>query len=201
MDSLPEIFGKLNNNQVLDAFMQSDHLVLKEFDAGISSEGLRDRRNRLFLKILGLPENIGDRISEIYVRELLVCDAPVAGAFKLVKELSRKYQVGAVSNGLPDVQYGKLETLELRNMLSCAVLSEEIGIRKPETGIFLHAAQLLSRQPDECLFVGDSYTSDIVGAKNAGMCACWFNRTGALPPDNEQKPDYVVTNLLQILEL
>jgi len=198
MHSLPEIFGTLNNNQVLNAFMQSDRLVLKEFDAGISSEGLRDRRNRLFLNILGLPENIADRISEIYVRELPVCDAPVAGAVQLIGELSGKYELGAVSNGLPDVQYGKLKTIGVRNMLSCIVLSEEVGMRKPDPKIFLHAVRLLGRQPDECLFVGDSYTSDMIGAKKAGMFTCWFNPAKSSIQSEDIKPDFVVNNLLDI---
>ena len=198
VDSLPEVFGALDFMRVAEASAESDRLIIAEFDAGISSEGLRDRRNRLFLNILGLPENIADRISEIYVRELPVCDAPVAGAVQLIGELSGKYELGAVSNGLPDVQYGKLKTIGVRNMLSCIVLSEEVGMRKPDPKIFLHAVRLLGRQPDECLFVGDSYTSDMIGAKKAGMFTCWFNPAKSSIQSEDIKPDFVVNNLLDI---
>jgi putative hydrolase of the HAD superfamily len=132
---------------------------------------------------------------------LPVVDTPVEGAVRLVGELIGKYKLGVVSNGLPDVQYRKLESMGLRPLFSCIVLSEEVGIRKPDPEIFLRAAQLLGRQPDECFFIGDSYTSDVVGAKKAGMHTCWFNRTNASLPDNEIRPDYVVETLLEIPEL
>jgi len=201
VDSLPEVFNTLDFNRVAEASAESDRLTIAEFDAGATSDGIRDRRNKLLLKILGLPEIIAPKLSQIYVRELPACDTPVTGAIQLIRELSGKYELGAVSNGLPDVQYGKLKNIGVRDMLSCIVLSEEVGMRKPDPEIFLYTVRLLGRQPDECLFVGDSYISDITGAKKAGLYTCWFNRVGALPPDNELKPDYVVTNLLQILEL
>jgi HAD superfamily hydrolase (TIGR01509 family) len=201
VDSLPEVFSALDIKRVTEAFLESDRLTLAEYNSGMPSEGLRDRRNRLFLRILGLPEHLVAKISEIYVRELPVCNTPVSGAVQLIRELSRKYQVGAVSDGLPDVQYRKLETLGLKNMLPCVVLSEEISLRKPNPGIFLRAALLLGRQPDECLFIGDSYTSDIVGAKNAGMQACWFNRTKSQIQNGGIKPDFVVGDLSEIPKL
>ncbi len=198
VDSLPEVFGALDFMRVAEASAESDILTIAEFDAGVLSDGLRDRRNKLLLKILGLPEIIAPKLSEIYVRELPTCDTPVKGAVQLIRELSGKYVLGAVSNGLPDVQYGKLETIGVRNMLSCIVLSEEVGFRKPDPRIFLQAVRLLGRQPDECLFIGDSYISDVIGAKKAGLYTCWFNPAKSPIQSEEIKPDFVVNNLLDI---
>jgi HAD superfamily hydrolase (TIGR01509 family) len=201
VDSLPEVFVALDIKRVAKAFSESDRLTTAEFDSGMPSEGLRGRRSRLFLRLLGIPESHADIITEIYVQDYPSVCAPVPNAVTVVEELSKEYQIGAVSNGMPDVQYRKLESMDLRHLFSCIVLSEEVGIRKPDPRIFLRAAQLLGRQPAECLFVGDSYTSDIVGAKKAGMYTCWFNRTNASLPANEIKPDYVVRDLLEILGL
>jgi HAD superfamily hydrolase (TIGR01509 family) len=198
VDSLPEIFGALNIKRAAKAFSESDRLTVVEFDSGMPSEGLRDRRSRLFLRLLGLPESFADKITEIYVRQLPAVDTPVAGAVRLVGELSGKYQLGVVSNGLPDVQYRKLESMGIRHLFSCVVLSEEVGIRKPDPRIFLKAAHVLHVLPGRCLYVGDTYASDIVGAKNAGMQACWFNRTQLLPQNKQIKPDFIVGELLEI---
>lgn len=198
VDSLPEIFGALDIKRVAKAFSESDRLTVAEFDSGMPSEGLRDRRSRLFLGLLDLPESFADKITEIYVRHLPAVDAPVEGAVRLVRELSGKYQLGAVSNGLPDVQYRKLESLGLRHLFSCIILSEEVGIRKPDPRIFLKAAHILHMLPRQCLYIGDTYASDIVGAKNAGMQACWFNRAQLLPQNEQIKPDFVVGDLLEI---
>jgi len=198
VQSLPSLFNHLKMARVTEAFLESDRITTDDFNSGAQSSNLRDSRSRLFLRLLGIAESYADIITEIYVRDYPTVYAPIPGAVSVVEELSKRYQIGVVSNSMPDVQYRKLETLGLRNTLSCIILSEEIGIRKPESGIFLHAAQLLGRQPAECLFVGDSYTSDIVGAKKAGMQTCWFNRTNAPLPDNEIKPDFVVGDLLEI---
>jgi putative hydrolase of the HAD superfamily len=198
---LPSLFNHLKISRITEAFLESDRITTTDFYAGAPSSNLRDNRSRLFLKLLGIAENYTDIITEIYVRDYPTVYAPVPGAVSIVEELSKKYLIGVVSNAMPDVQYKKLETLKLRNILSCIVLSEEIGIRKPEPGIFLRSAQVLGRQPDECLFVGDSFASDIVGAKKAGMQTCWFNRTNASLPDSEIKPDYVVKDLLEIPRL
>jgi HAD superfamily hydrolase (TIGR01549 family) len=198
VQSLPSLFNHLKMARITEAFLESDRITTNDFNAGAPSTNLRDSRSKLFLRLLGISESHAERITEMYVHQYPRCNTPVAGAVQLVKKLSKKYQIGAVSNGLPDVQYTKLETLGLKNMLSCIVLSEEIGIRKPDAGIFLHAVRLLGRQPAECLFVGDSYTSDIIGAKKVGMRTCWFNPAKSLLPDNLSKPDFVVNDLMEI---
>jgi putative hydrolase of the HAD superfamily len=96
------------------------------------------------------------------------------------------------------VQYRKLEAMGLRDLFSCIVLSEEFGIRKPDPRIFHQAALLLHMQPQECLYVGDSYINDVIGAKNAGMQACWLNRESATVPDEKIKPDYIITNFAEL---
>jgi FMN phosphatase YigB (HAD superfamily) len=106
-----------------------------------------------------------------------------------------------VSNSLPDVQYRKLETLGLRKYFSCIVLSEEIGIRKPDPRIFQHAAALLKIPPGECLHIGDSFNADVIGSKAAGMQACWFKRGKSSPPGQSIQADYEVENLAEIEDI
>jgi HAD superfamily hydrolase (TIGR01549 family) len=123
------------------------------------------------------------------------------GAIRVVKNLSLKYKIGAVSNSLPDVQYRKLETIGLRDNLSCVVLSDELGVRKPDPRIFTHAAGLLLTTPGECLFVGDSFGSDVIGSKAAGMLSCWFNRKKNPAPASSIKPDFEIDDLQEIEEI
>jgi putative hydrolase of the HAD superfamily len=118
-----------------------------------------------------------------------------------VREISRIFKIGVVSNGLPDVQYQKLETIGLRHLFNCIILSEEIGIRKPDPRIFSHAASLLQIPPQECLYVGDSCTNDIVGARNAGMQTCWLNRKQKNLNNKDQRADLIITGLEKLGEL
>ncbi len=196
---LPEIFKGIDKERATAAFMESDIITTLEFDAGAPGEGIRDRRSRIFLSALGLPEEYAGTITEIYVTEYPKVKAEVPGAVAAIRELTKTFKVGVVSNSFADVQYQKLEVLGLRHGLSCIVLSDELGIRKPEPGIFTHAASLLQVHPTECLYVGDSYANDIIGANNAGMKVCWFNPEHKKPGTKYVQVDYEIQELAELI--
>jgi HAD superfamily hydrolase (TIGR01549 family) len=195
---LPQAFRGYDSQRVLDAFLKSNQIYTDLFNSGAPSAGSRDRRSKLFLQLLGIDEKYTTTVSELYVRDYPAVQAHVDGAIPVIKKLSRKYTLGVVSNGFTDVQYRKLEAMGLLDLFACIVLSEEFGIRKPDPRIFHQAALLLHMQSQECLYVGDSYTNDVIGAKNAGMQVCWFNRDGQKIPDGKIKPDFVITKLAEL---
>ena len=78
------------------------------------------------------------------------------------------------------------------------VLSEEQGIEKPKREIFDRAMALLDRKSGECVHIGDSYESDVVGARNAGMWAGWFNPRKLAPPENDITPDFEIGKLSEL---
>jgi putative hydrolase of the HAD superfamily len=55
--------------------------------------------------------------------------------------------------------------------------------------------------PQEALFVGDTFALDVVGAKNVGMGAVWFDRRTVPPDPVAAKPDYVITRFGDLLEI
>lgn len=50
-----------------------------------------------------------------------------------------------------------------------SIFSCEVGLKKPDLAIYNHACELVSAQPDECLFVGDGGSDELIGAKDSGM--------------------------------
>lgn len=72
------------------------------------------------------------------------------------------------------------------------VISEEHGWRKPHPLIFTDTLGALGVKPHEALFVGDSPTEDIVGAKGVGMDVAWVNAHNSALPDGIPTPDYTV---------
>ena len=194
----PQTFEGFNKERLIEAFMESDRLSTVDFEAGDPYETLRRKRTTYFLQLLDIKDDYIDAITEIYVRDYPKMNLPIAGAVPLVKELSTRLPVALISNGLPDVQYIKLETIGLKDVFSYIVLSEEIGIRKPDTRIFHFAANLLQIQPEDCLYIGDSYRNDIVGAKSAGMQACWFNRESSTPENLDIQADLVINRFEEL---
>ena len=89
----------------------------------------------------------------------------------------RGYILGVVTNrhygGLPfheDLQtIGLLDYFEYEHM----AISADLGIRKPNPDIFMHALNRLNVQPEEAAMVGDSLKADILGAKMLNILAIW----------------------------
>ena len=196
-----QLFSGIEEKRIIDAFLESDRITMQEYVIGEPPSKLRTRRSQVFLGLLGLSNQFSDEITAMYVNQYPTVYAPVAGAKKVVEYLASRFQLGVISNGLPDVQYKKLETLGIRHLFHCIVLSEELGVEKPNPGIFLHAISLVGATPEVSLYIGDSYQADVVGAKKAGMKACWLNRSGEGSGQMELKADYEIQRLDEILRL
>ena len=53
---------------------------------------------------------------------------------------------------------------------------------------------------ENCLIIGDSLSTDIKGANNAGLPCCWFNSGGKVRPGN-LRIDHEIADLLQLLDI
>ena len=77
-------------------------------------------------------------------------------------------------------------------------VSQELGHNKPSKEYFEAAfARIPGFDPSECLMVGDSLTSDILGGKNAGLRTVWVNPRHKTAPE-ELKPDYEIEYLADL---
>ncbi len=70
------------------------------------------------------------------------------------------------------------------------IYSFEVGHRKPDPEIFLHACRVFGVLPEECLFVGDNLEADVKGALRVGMKAALINREGLVA--DEEIPEGVL---------
>ncbi len=118
----------------------------------------------------------------------------------LLAELKRLgVKIGLVTNGHIAVQQSKINSCGLKAFFDDIIISEEIGIAKPDPHILFLACKHLNVETRECLFVGDNANTDIAGAKAAGMDCLWItnkekNKIGA----TYFSPDTRI--LLQIIE-
>jgi putative hydrolase of the HAD superfamily len=94
---------------------------------------------------------------------------------KVLGELrSRGYKIGLISNtgrSPGEALRQLLQTYGILRFFNATVFSNELGVRKPNQRIFNEAARLLGAEPANIVHVGDDPTTDITGAKNAGMHA------------------------------
>ncbi len=83
--------------------------------------------------------------------------------------------------------------------------SSNFGWRKPNERIFLETARLLDVAPAECVYVGDTISRDISGARRAGYGLAIqiesFLTAKADKATDVAQPDAVVRNLMDIVDL
>lgn len=102
------------------------------------------------------------------------------GARETVAKLKGKYRVYAATNGITALQQGRLREFPLDGVF----VSEEVGTIKPNPAFFAYALEKIGADPHECLMVGDSLSSDVAGARAAGIDCVWLNRRGKPRPEN-----------------
>ncbi len=109
----------------------------------------------------------------------------------VLRELPRP--LALVTNGASCLQREKLAASGLD--FDVVVVSEELGIGKPDPSVFRHALEQLGA--DEGVMVGDSLARDVDGALAAGLEAVWCNRAGE--PRPEGRDDLVEIRTLREL--
>ena len=88
-----------------------------------------------------------------------------------------------VTNGITSVQKSRFARSPLMRYVSDVVISEEVGASKPRPELFLLALSRQGVEPGDALMIGDGVGSDIRGANNAHIDACWLNTNGRALPD------------------
>lgn len=144
----------------------------------ISADFLKPERFRLTISPEHNDEdtiNAMRALNDRYLWILGECDAPVEGAKDLLDRLSRKYLIGVITNGFTEVQYRKLRSSGLDRYIQRMVISDEIGIQKPDTRIFRYAEAATGATPESSVMIGDNPDNDIQGALDAGWHAIYFD--------------------------
>jgi HAD superfamily hydrolase (TIGR01509 family) len=90
------------------------------------------------------------------------------------------FRLGVVSNRTKSY-VEQLKTLNLFDYFDCTIAAGEISAWKPEPEIFFHAARQLGVQPEGCLYVGDNYYADVIGAQRAGLTPVLLDPEGVFP--------------------
>ncbi|MBS4218822.1 HAD family hydrolase [Bacillus sp. FJAT-49711] len=116
----------------------------------------------------------------------------------LLNDLQAHYQLGIVTNGLYDPRI-KIKKMQLSVVFpdDCIFDAEQLGYRKPDQEIYLAALNHFGKEPRETLFIGDSWTHDIVGPMEVGMDAIWVNKKG-IKKRTPHHPFAIVSDILEV---
>lgn len=117
----------------------------------------------------------------------------------LLEYLYEKYTLSAATNGALITQKRRIAASGIEKYFKGGIyISEEIGLQKPQKEYFEHILAALGNPPkNQVLVLGDSLSSDILGANNISVDCCFVNLRGQTLPEN-LKANFVVNSLEEI---
>ena len=92
----------------------------------------------------------------------------------------RDFKLGLISNAT-ELARRVLKNLDMERYFDFIVISEEVGVRKPDPRIFEIALEMANTRPERSLFLGDKPATDAMGATRAGMMAVLVDRNDVFP--------------------
>ena len=127
---------------------------------------------------------------------------PLPHAEEVCRELrARGHRLYIITNAVASIQRSRLRGSVFAGLFEGAFVSEEAGAAKPSPAYFDYVArQLPGLSPSNALVIGDSLTTDIQGANNAGLPCCWFNPAGK-PRQAGLRIDYEIDDLRKLLDI
>ncbi|HYZ54338.1 MAG TPA: HAD family phosphatase [Streptosporangiaceae bacterium] len=100
------------------------------------------------------------------LRRMFAASLPVPAMYDMLRALrAAGFRTCLLSNSWGPGDYQREDFPEL---FDAVVISGEVGMRKPEHRIFLHAAELIGLTPDECVFI-DDIEANVAAAVACGM--------------------------------
>ncbi|HFQ92597.1 MAG TPA: HAD family hydrolase [Anaerolineae bacterium] len=132
----------------------------------------------------------------IYKDKLLKTCVPFPGVPEMLAAVKQKVKTGLVTNAYDGKEQRKrIANAGLVEYFDAIIVAGEIGVYKPAPAIFLQALQRIETTPDATLFVGDSITHDMVGAKSVGMTTVLFHKNSTR---NSDAADYTAVGAIQL---
>ncbi|WP_379132630.1 HAD family hydrolase [Paenibacillus sp. sgz500958] len=175
----------------------SDLLWPRYLAGELGLEEIRLIRMELAFAEFGLPLAPGEaaKVQEVYIGRQYTIEMIEGVLLQLQRFITGGHIVGIITNGPEDHQWKKIQALGVDKLIprERIFISDAVGIAKPDPEIFAYVNRMTGTTPDQCLYVGDTWTNDVVGALEAGWKVCWYNPRGR-EPLTAHEPSYTFTS-------
>lgn len=159
----------------LNTYKSINHALWNSYQKGdVDRYELQRTRFKASMDQLGIPSERSEEIGSEYMEAYRTCWKWIDGAEDALAKVAESYPVGFITNGFSETQQKKFEYLNLNRFSSLFIISEDVGVMKPHPKVFDVATDRSSVARDRIVYVGDSYSSDIIGGRNAGWITAWY---------------------------
>jgi len=178
-------------------YTKNNHQLWADYHLGkITKDFLRaERFSKTFIQLGIHPDSVPHQFEDDYVNISPTKTNLFEGAENVLSYLKEKYTLHIISNGFKETTLTKMNLSGLNPYFDNVIISEDVGVNKPNPEIFEYALDKAKAAKGESIMIGDSLEADIYGALNFGMEAIFFN------PTKKKKPEDINREIIHLEEL
>lgn len=189
-------------------FKQVNKALWLEFEKGsISKNELFETRFRRLFEVCGCNTDKKDllKINSDFIDCMSQNGVLMAGALEFLQKVIDHVpdaRIYIITNGVTRNAMGRIASTGLKDYISKVFVSDAIGVSKPARSYFDAVINDISDPAEGYLVIGDSLSSDMLGAKNAGLSSCWFMPEGNIEEAmKEYEIDYSASSFEELYEI
>ena len=207
LDTFKDIYEKFKLNRFIAAFDEfvsvyhsHNNRLWEQYRNGeLPKATLSQQRFEFTLRDFGVDDKaFAGQIAQDYLTISPTKTVLFPYAIEVLESLKQIRQLHIITNGFIEVQKVKLQRSRLNPYFTQVITSEDAGAMKPNRRIFDFAVEKTNALRSESLMIGDDYTADIIGAKEAGIDQVFFNPQRK---KTEQKATYEIQSLKELLSI
>ena len=172
------------SDEIYQAFKAYNKALWLELEKGtITRPELFTKRFRYIFELCEGDSRTLDplKINDDFIRTMSVNGVLMDGALEFVRKLKENIpdsRIYIASNGATINAKGRMASTGLDKYTEYLFISEDMGVTKPDAEFFDICLERIAEPRTSCIMIGDSLTSDMLGAKNASIDSVWFMPSG-----------------------
>jgi len=153
-------------------------------------------------RALAIGQNMFDHYENLSSNNVVFHD----GAVELIAELnSRGIITGLITNGMEQIQLGKVHALDIHNKVDHVTVSAQARAHKPHAPVFNLALERAGVSAEHAIQIGDHATNDVAGAIRAGLGGVFYNPGNLVLEESfadlAERPTHHIKHLNEVLNL
>ena len=171
-------------DDVIDHFSEYNKYLWLELEKGTitRNELFTLRFNDLFSRCEGDSSGLDPlKVNSGFIYTMSCNGVEIDGALDFVRKLKSTIddaRIYIASNGATINAEGRVRTTGLSEYIDGMFISESMGLTKPAPEFFDKCLEYIGEPRETCIMIGDSLTSDMLGAKNSSIESVWFMPQG-----------------------
>ncbi len=121
------------------------------------------------------------KVNDDFIRTMSVNGVVMDGTLVFLEKMKANIpdaRIYIASNGVTINAKGRIASTGIDRYIDGLFISEDMGVAKPDAAFFDLCLERIGEPKSSCIMIGDSLTSDMLGAKNASLDSVWFMPSG-----------------------